>query len=228
MQTNLLTVEEYAESTNESVAEVKKRIEIIGIVSEFLNYLKLPEQYYIAREYQVYDVFNEMLPSLKQLDENEKACLKTITFNNALMKAIPDQRKFIRDIKNLIKNNAYTAYFDEQKEIAERISKEFKEVEAKTKADLDRFAAVHEDIVGKMQLSMEKALLSARTLILKSKPIENVSKSKMLMSEIDSRLFAKMDEEEKENLKVRNKISAKKNCYFYRCSWIVRANKSGT
>ena len=50
VQTNLLTIEEYAQSTNESVADVRKRIEVAGVISEFLNYLKLPEQYHVARE----------------------------------------------------------------------------------------------------------------------------------------------------------------------------------
>ena len=53
VQTKLLPVEEYASSTNESVSDVKKRIEIAGVVCEFLSYIKLPEQYHVAREYQV-------------------------------------------------------------------------------------------------------------------------------------------------------------------------------
>lgn len=46
VQTGLLTAEEYAASTNESVAEVKKRIEIAEIICDFLTYLKLPGQYH--------------------------------------------------------------------------------------------------------------------------------------------------------------------------------------
>lgn len=37
IQTKLLSVEEYAASTNESAADVRKRIEIAGIISEFLS-----------------------------------------------------------------------------------------------------------------------------------------------------------------------------------------------
>lgn len=59
VQTKLLTVEEYASSTNESVSDVKKRIEIAGVVCEFLSYIKLPEQYHVVREYQVYSLFQE-------------------------------------------------------------------------------------------------------------------------------------------------------------------------
>ena len=62
--TKLLTAEEYAASTNESVADVRKRIETAGLISEFLEYVKLPGQYHVARDYQVYSLFFEMLPLL--------------------------------------------------------------------------------------------------------------------------------------------------------------------
>lgn len=111
IQTSLLTVEEYAESANESLADVKNRLEVAKIIVEFLEYLQLPEQYYIAREYQVYSLFQEMIPVLKQLTDEEKVQLKQIVFNNTVMKAITDQRKFIRDIKALVRNDMYSNYF---------------------------------------------------------------------------------------------------------------------
>ncbi len=90
VQTELLTIKEYAASTNEQLANVKKRIEIAEVICEFLEYIGLPEQYHVAREYQVYSLFQEMLPLLRSLEENEKTELKRIAFNNVLMKAIPD------------------------------------------------------------------------------------------------------------------------------------------
>lgn len=202
VQTGLLTVEEYASSTNEALAEVKKRIEIAGIICEFLDYLKLPEQYHIAREYQVYSLFQEMMAPLKQLDDAGRQQLKTIVFNNAMMNAMPDQRKFIRDIKGLIKNETYDCYFEEQKKWAEVLQEKFKIAEVHTKADVDRFAEENKAITEELQLSMEKALLRSRSHLLKNKPAENVSKCIALMTEVDSRLFNKMDTEEKEKLKV--------------------------
>ena len=102
VQTKLLTVNEYASSTNEPLADVKKRIAIAEVICEFLDYIGLPEQYHVAREYQVYSLFQEMMTPLRKLDDDEKEDLKKIAFNNVLMKAIPDQRKFIRDINCLV------------------------------------------------------------------------------------------------------------------------------
>ena len=91
VQTKLLTIKEYATSTNEQPADVKKRIEIAEVICEFLEYIGLSEQYHVAREYQVYSLFQEMIPLLRSLEETEKTKLKRISFNNVLMKAIPGE-----------------------------------------------------------------------------------------------------------------------------------------
>lgn len=201
IQTGLLTVEEYAESTNETVADVKKRIEVAGVVCEFLSYIKLPEQYHVAREYQVYSLFQEMMPALKPLDADGKETLKTIAFNNTLMRAIKDQRKFIRDIRGLIKNNAYTAFFEEQKKIGSEIMDKFSGAEIRSKEDVDRIAQENDSLADRLKESMERALLRSRSQQLKNKPSENVAKSIDLLMDVDPRLFGKLSEEEKETLK---------------------------
>lgn len=201
VQTGLLTIEEYASSTNESIADIKKRIEVAAIVSEFLNFLKLPEQYHVAREFQVYSLFQEMLAPLRQLDDEDKQLLKMIAFTNAMMHAMPDQRKFIRDIKGLIKNGAYTIYFEEQKNLQQIIQEKYNAAEIKNKVDIDMFAMNYTALAEELQLSMEKALLRSRSQQLKAKPSENVSKSIALLMEIDSRQFGRMNVEEKELLK---------------------------
>lgn len=200
VKTKLLTIEEYASSTNETVTEVKNRIECAEVICEFLEYLKLPEQYHIARDLQVYSLFQEMMAPLKQLTGDEKQQLKIIVFNNVLMKALPDHRKFIRDIKGLIKNNTYTMYFDEQMELNTQIHRSFDPIKICSQADLDRFASDNEILTEELQMSLQRALLRSRKQQLKAKPSENVSKSISLMTEVDSRLFAKMDDSEKRAL----------------------------
>lgn len=201
VQTGLLTIDEYASSANETAADVRKRIEVAEVMCEFLEYIKLPEQYHVAREYQVYSLFQEMMAPLKKVNEDEKQVLKTIAFNNAMMGAIPDQRKFIRDIKKLVKNEAYDKYFAEQQQIGKDIADKFSAAEIKTKEDVDRFAQENTKLTEALQLSMERALLRSRSEQIKAKPSENVSKSIELLMDVDQRLFSKMEEEEKTELK---------------------------
>lgn len=201
VQTGLLTIEEYAESSNEPIADVKKRIEIAEIINEFLDFVKLPGQFYAAREYQVYSLFQEMMAPLRRLDNNEKMQLKQIAFCNAMMKAIPDQRKFIRDIKTLIKSEVYADYFADQKKLCEEIITKYEPIQVRTKSDADQFAAENADAAAALQTTLERALLRVRSVQLRNKPSENVEKSINLLIDIDPRLFDRLDEEEKEILK---------------------------
>ena len=177
------------------------RINLDAIV-EFLEYIKLPEQYHIAREYQVYSLLYEMIPILKKMNDNDRMRLKTIAFNNVMLKAIPDQRKFIRDVKGLIKNEAYEGYFLEQGDLNNIIQEKYNELEINTKKDIDSFSEDNQDIAEELQLSMEKALIRSRRQQLKTIPTENVSKSMALLSDIDVNLLDKLDTDDRDNLKI--------------------------
>ena len=201
IQTQLLTIKEYAASTNEQPANVSKRIEIAEIICEFLEYIGLPEQYHVAREYQVYSLFQEMVPLLKSLNNSEKAELKRIVFNNILLRAISDQRKFIRDFKGLIRSESYRGYFEDQKKWDAKIQETLKDAEIHSKSDLEAIASEHRDIAENLSMSMERALLRARSQKLKEKPTMNVSKSIDLMMDVDTRFFDRLSTEEKDNLK---------------------------
>jgi len=201
VQTKLLTVDEYAESANEAKSEVKKRIEIAKMISEFLDYIRLPEQYHVAREYQVYSLFQEMMSPMRKLDETDKEQLKKIAFSNVMMHAIPDQRKFIRDIKGLIKANAYQDYFKDQRQYVDGISEAISKEDIHSKENIEKFADENQAITKSLQLSMENALLRSRSEQLKSRPAENVVKSIALLKDIDTRLVRSMDSDEVDSLK---------------------------
>lgn len=198
--TKLLTAEEYAASTNESVADVRKRIETAGLISEFLEYVKLPGQYHVARDYQVYSLFFEMLPLLSKMSGTEKELLKKIAFNNVLLKAVPDQRIFIRDIKKLAKNDLSDDFFSEQDSINKQVTEKFSGVIPSGKADLDKFAEDCSELADDIRCNMERALIRTRTQQLVNRPSENVLKCRTLLTDIDPRLFNKLEEEEKQSL----------------------------
>lgn len=201
VQTGLLTIDEYAQSANESVADVKKRIEIAGIISAFLKYIRLPGQFHVARDYQVYSLFEEMMAPLKKVGEDGEQDLKQLVFANTMMKAVPDQRKFIRDIKTLVTKNMYAGYFDEQKELGRRLRERFDRAEIRTQQDVRDFVIANRDLADEMRESLERAILKASSQNLKTKPLAVVSKCNEQLLSIDSRIFAKMEEEDKETLR---------------------------
>ena len=200
-KTKLITIDEYAASTNEPVAEIRKRIEVAKIICEFLKHINLPDQYHVAREYQLYDLFNEMLPVLNKLDPTEQETLKVLAFNTVIMNATTDRRKFIRDIKGLVKSGAYKEYFDKQDKIARTVKSRFDDADITSKENIDTFAKDNSDITAELQSETEAALLKSRNQQLKSKPADTTSKCIALMMDVDPRLFKSMNPDEKEALR---------------------------
>ena len=199
--TGLLTAEEYASGTNESVSDVRKRIEIAEMISRFLEYVKLPGQYHVAKECQLYSMFVELLPMLSKLNEEDKARMMQIAFNNVLLKVYADQRKFIRDIKKLMSSEVASDFLAEQDAIAKQVKSVFEMVIPESKADLDNFALANRILADDIMSSTEKSLLFMRTQSLMNRPGENVSKCKNLLMDIDPRLFSKLDDDEKTQLR---------------------------
>ncbi len=123
------------------------------------------------------------------------------TIYGAMIHIQRSQRKYIRDIKTLVRNNLYEEYFEDQKRLGQQIRELFSAISVSTKADVDRFAADNGKITEELQLSLEKALLRSRNRALKAKPMENVEKGYALLMDIDPRQFGRMSTEEKEDLK---------------------------
>ncbi len=201
IETGLLTPEEYAASANEALADVRKRLQIAEIISEFLTDIGLAGQYHVAREYQVYSLFDEMSVPLRQLNVTEQRQLKSICFDNVIMNAIQDQRKFIRDLRTLIRSGYYKAYFDEHNEVHTKIRDLISKGEIRSKEDLDRIAFEHGIVTDQLRANLERAMFTSRSVQLHSKPAEHVGKCINLLLDIDPRLFDRLDPDERDNIR---------------------------
>ena len=71
VETELLTVDEYVQSTNIPLTEVKRRLETASLIIEFLEFMGVGKQYHVAREMQVYSVFYETVPLIKRCETEE-------------------------------------------------------------------------------------------------------------------------------------------------------------
>ena len=201
IKTGLLTVEEYAESTNETVQDVKKRVEHAQLLSEFLEYLHMPEQYYIAREYQVVTVFSDMLPALKRCKKEEYALtLKEAIFNNLLMQTIRDSRKFIRNINTMMETGIFTTYIKKQIEITQKIKEKLYAVPLRNAAELKEFADDNQDLAEELKNTMDLSVLRAKKRVTKSRPSQSVSKSFTMLKDVDTKIFDTLNDDEREKL----------------------------
>lgn len=202
VETELITVEEYASTVNEPVAEVRRKLDVARLIVEFLDFTHTPGQYHIARDLQVYTVFVELLPLLNKCrTDREKEELKRSVFTNALLGSFDDQRKYVRNLKSLYGTQPYKTYVQRENKAAEQIGAELGEYGIGGAEDLKEFIEKHGEMREELALSMEKALNQSRKAQTRNKPARNVAKCIELLLEIDTDLFSRLSDEELNQLK---------------------------
>ena len=201
IETELLSINEYAESTNESVNDVKKRLALGQMIVDFLEYIKLPKQYHVARDMQVVSVFTDLQPVIKKCSRREEVeSLKETVFNNIMMGAIGDTRKYVRNISSMMDNGFFNVYLREQEKIRDEINEEMPDSFSSLK-ELEKFVKDHDDLTEDLQISLDKSLLKAKKKETKSRPAQIVTKSISMLKDVDTRIITKLDDDEKLKLK---------------------------
>ena len=202
VETELLTIEEYADSTNETVFEVKKRIESAMLLVDFLEYIHMPKQWHIARDYQVVSVISDLQPLLRKCSTEEmREKVKNAVFANIMMKTIGDSRKYVRNLSQMMDNGFFMSYIKEQERIGSSLVDDLNESMPTSKRDIEFFVSTHEEAAEALQLSLDKSLLKAKKQETRSRPSQIVSKSISLLKDVDTNIFEKLTEAEKDNLR---------------------------
>lgn len=197
ISTHLLSVEEYAKSTNESESDVKKRIEIAKLMMEFLEFINAPEQFYIARDLQLYFPLEELLKLTKKCrTEDEIEDLKIAVFTNILMQTAGDMTRFVRQIKSIVGTEYQEEFLEEQKEIAGKVVDTLPEQGKMSTACIREVVRTNEEAVQGLERSMEKSLTKVKKNETKNRPIQLAEKATTFLESIDLNILLKMNDSE--------------------------------
>ncbi|MGN0574570.1 MAG: hypothetical protein ACI4J2_00945 [Ruminococcus sp.] len=201
IKTKLLTVEEYAQSINETEAEVKSKMEHALLLVEFLEYIGLPEHYHIARDYQIVSVLGDLSKLLKKAKKDtERQMLKEVIFNNILMKTIGDSRKYIRSINAMMDTNIYTTYLKKQTELGDILRKALTEQNPRNMEEFNVFISANSQLADEMRNMFDSAVLKSKKRETKARPSQSVSKSITMLRDVDTRIFETLNDAEREKL----------------------------
>ena len=202
VESGLITVEEYAASTNESISDVKKKLEVAQLIMDFLTFMHTPGQYHIARDMQVYSVLVELLPLLNKCKtDREREELKRSVFTNTMLSTFDDQRKYIRELKSLYGTQPYKTYIQRESKAAEQVSEAMENYGIGGMDDLKEFVKEQATTKAELSLSLDKALNQSRKAQTRNKPAKNVAKCIELLMEIDTDIFQKLTDEERASLR---------------------------
>ena len=197
ISTQLLSVEEYARSTNETEGDVKKRVEVAKLMVEFLEFINAPEQFYIARDLQLYYPLEELLKLFKKCrTEDEIEDLKIAVFTNILMQTTGDMTRFVRQIKAVVGTEYQEEFFEEQKEIAAKVVDMIPEQGKVNTAVIREVVRSNDEVVQELGRSMEKAQTKVKKNETKNRPIQLAEKATTFLESIDTRILLKMNDSE--------------------------------
>lgn len=197
ISTQLLSIEEYAKSTNESETDVKKRVEVAKLMIEFLEFINAPEQFYIARDLQLYYPLEELLKLIKKCrTDDEIEDLKIAVFTNILMQTAGDMTRFVRHIKSVVGSEYQEEFFDEQKEIASKVIDTLPEQGKVNTTVIREVVRSNDEAVRELERSMEKTLTKVKKNETKNRPIQLAEKATTFLESIDTHILLKMNDSE--------------------------------
>lgn len=201
----ILSIEDYARCSNEPQSEIKKRIEVVKLFDDFLNYIHCPNKYHIIRELNLYSIFYEFVPILKIIENDEVETIKNSIFNNICFESEPDHRKYIRDLKKLIMFKNYDAFLNREREISVKAKKIIDSANIQNSIDIKNTTKNCDDIRENLVNSLQKALINSKKIKSKEKPMDIIDKSTEDLLDIDVEVIDILDDNSKKT--IGNKIN---------------------
>ena len=195
-ETGLLTIEEYAQSTNEPESEVRRRLEIAKLMVEFLEFANAPKQFYIARDLALYSPLDELLKLMRKCREDEAEDLKIAVFNNILMQTSSDTSRFIRGIKAIVGSDYQEEFLEEQKELAAKVIDTLPPVGKMDTTAIREVVRNNDDITRELEGSMEKTLTKVRKNETRNRPVQLAEKATTFLESIDVNILTKLNDSE--------------------------------
>lgn len=185
VKNKLITIEEYANTTAETVNNVKKKIELSKLMVEFLEFIDAPNKFYIARELELDGPLNEM-PSLlrKAKNEEEAEDLKLVVFSQLLLKPHSNMTQYLRKLKNIIDSDYSEEFIDEQLGYVEKTAEIISETNDMSPSYINKAIRANDDLKDDLRASVEKFEIRTKQDIARTKPLHDLEKSLLHLENI--------------------------------------------
>jgi len=196
VQTELLTVEEYAKTTNLEIKEVNDMVKRAKLMVEFLEFINMPEQYHVARDLEIEGPIREVEAVLKKAKDDETMeDIKNIIFASILMKPKGDITRYIRDFKNIINSTYQDEFIEKQMDLTEKVLEKIDEAKEVNSEYINHNVRSQEEIKDEMLEDFEKyqeRLKKNKTL---NSPSAQLEKAILAIESIDKNIIIKLNDE---------------------------------
>lgn len=197
VDSKMLTVAEYAQSVNQTEAELNKDVELAKLMVEYLEFMDAPKKFHLIRTMNLNGPLNEAYAILKKCkDPDTREDLKNIIFTNFLMQPSGDMTRYIRKIKKIVASPMLLKqYIDEQLKQAEIVCEIIAEKPANTEKAITEIKA-KEEITDELKRSTEKWVSKADGESTRNKPAQQIDKAVTALEDIDVNIIKKLNDEQ--------------------------------
>ena len=200
-ENSLLTIDEYARSTNQTAKDIERQLELSELLVEFLEAINAPGKFYIAREMDLNGPLVELQGILRKIkDEDKRQEVKMIVFTNFLMHPSGDMTRFVRKLKKIASSNYIDEFIEQELDIAEEVLDGLPEA-GKVDADVIAQVRANEEVKTELEHTMEIVSNKVKATETRNKPNQMLTKAVDNMEAIDIRIIKKLTEEQKEDIK---------------------------
>ena len=200
-ESRLLSIAEYAQSTNQKESEVKKQLDLSMLLVEFLEAINAPGQFYIAREMDLNGPLVELQGILKKIKDNDKRQeIKYIVFTNFLMQPSGDMTRFVRNLKKVANSSYIDEFIEKEIDISEEVLDSLPEA-GKVNSDVIAKVRANEAVKSELERTMDVVSNKVKATETRNKPNQMLTKAVDSIEAIDKNIIKKLTEEQKEEIK---------------------------
>ncbi|QQT22739.1 ParB N-terminal domain-containing protein [Staphylococcus equorum] len=196
IKNNLITVEEYAKNTEQTTNEVKKMIDRANLMVEFLEFIDMPEHYYLARDWDLDGPLGEIMAVLNKIKtEEEREDLKNIIFTNIAAKPNTDMTRYIRKIKNLVNTPQFRPFIEDNLELCEKFLEKFDGAEEKTVEFINKEVRGDEELRDELRNTYDKYQEKVKKRNSINAPKNQIEKAIDALQNIDFEMVLRLNDE---------------------------------
>ena len=204
VETNMLTVEEYAKAIDVQEREVENKLKAAETFVDFLKFINMPKHWYLIKEFSIYSAANATGNStnletiLRRCDEKYKDDLKKIVYVNIILGT---SGKLIEIISKLITSELITSYIRHTRQLAYDFKEQLDTVKYTSYDELKTVIQMNSDIKAELTQLLDESFLKHKKNEVHSQPSKNVSKAVSMMKSIDTGVIDRLTEKETNELK---------------------------
>lgn len=197
-----MTSEEYAAHANISKSDMKKQLEQIAVLHDFLDFIDAPRAYHIAQDLKIQGPIEALAAALRKCrNDDDREDMKQVIFANIVMGTAGDMTRHTRTLCDNIRSSQEGdgAYLDEQLDLTEQVMDRIESLPDGTPVTTellrDRVTA-DDDLKIELKLSNERAQMKAGRRKIKNVQVRNVRDALASLESIDDGVLSKLSPEQ--------------------------------